>query len=94
MLRSAVIAAIATLIVAAPSGAAAPKAYKNCAALHKVYPHGVGKPGARDRTASGEPVTTFRRSALVYSYNDGKRPKHKGERNLDRDRDGIACEAD
>jgi hypothetical protein len=45
----------------------------------------VGKRFARDKT-SGTPVTTFRRSTLLYNramrYNRG----------LDRDKDGIACE--
>jgi hypothetical protein len=62
-----------------------PWLYKNCTNLHKVYPHGVGRVGARDKT-SGTPVTTFWRSAPLYrlamSYN----------RRLDRDQDGIACE--
>jgi uncharacterized membrane protein len=65
---------------AAPSQAAATK-YKNCAALNKVYPHGVGKKGARDKT-SGTPVTNFTVSASVYAANKGS----------DRDGDGIACE--
>lgn len=71
---------------------AAPKAksYTNCAALNKVYPHGVGKKGAKDKT-SGKRVTTFTVSNTVYSYNDGG-SRHKGEKDLDRDNDGIACE--
>ncbi len=74
----------------APAEAAAPKSYKNCAALNKVYPHGVGEKGAKDKT-SGKRVTTFKVSTAIYSYNDGK-AKHRGERDLDRDNDGIACE--
>lgn len=62
-----------------------PPLYKNCTALNKKYPHGVGKAGARDKT-SGRPVTTFKRSTKLYntamSHNKG----------LDRDKDGIACE--
>ena len=65
---------------AAPSQGAATK-YKNCAALNKAYPHGVGRKGARDKT-SGKPVTTFTVSASVYAANTGS----------DRDKDGIACE--
>jgi hypothetical protein len=56
--------------------------FRNCTALHRVYPHGVGKYGARDHT-SGTPVTNFRRSNALYRLNRG----------LDRDKDGIACEA-
>lgn len=62
-----------------------PPLYKNCTALNKKYPHGVGKANARDKT-SGKPVTTFKRSTKIYSaamsYNKG----------LDRDKDGVACE--
>ncbi|MBT0565748.1 excalibur calcium-binding domain-containing protein [Williamsia sp. CHRR-6] len=56
---------------------------RNCAALNKTYPHGVGQPGARDKVAAGKrPVTTFRVNRAAYLENRG----------LDRDRDGIACE--
>jgi hypothetical protein len=63
--------------------ASAPTAslYRNCKALNRVYPHGVGRYGARDHT-SGDPVTNFRRSNRLYRLNRG----------LDRDKDGIACE--
>jgi pyruvate/2-oxoglutarate dehydrogenase complex dihydrolipoamide acyltransferase (E2) component len=59
----------------------APRAYPNCTALHKVYPHGVGLPGAADHT-SGTPVRTFTRDAATYRLNTGR----------DRDKDKIACE--
>lgn len=59
----------------------APRAYPRCTALNQVHPHGVGLPGARDRT-SGTPVTTFTRDAATYRLNTGR----------DRDKDGIACE--
>jgi Excalibur calcium-binding domain len=63
-----------------------PPQYKNCTALNKKYPHGVGKANARDHTSSGDPVTNFKRSTKIYleaiSFNKG----------LDRDKDGIACE--
>jgi hypothetical protein len=70
--------------VASASGddvALAAKTFANCTALNKVYPHGVGKWGARDHT-SGTRVTTFKRSDTLYSAND----------HLDRDKDKIACE--
>lgn len=69
----------------APAMAAAPRprTYANCTALNHVYPHGVGKPGARDHVSGHTPpVTTFTRSAAVYALNTKS----------DRDRDGIACE--
>ncbi|WP_226344386.1 excalibur calcium-binding domain-containing protein [Agilicoccus flavus] len=76
--------------VQAASAAAAPAAtktvrvvkYKNCAALNKVHPHGVGKPKAKDKT-KGRPVTTHLVHAKLYAAQP---------RTLDRDKDGIACE--
>jgi hypothetical protein len=62
-----------------------PARWKNCTAVNRRYPHGVGKLRAHDKT-SGVPVTNFKRSTLLYNtamhYNKG----------LDRDKDGIACE--
>src|SRR3954449_12240438 len=62
-----------------------PAKWKNCTAVNKRYPHGVGRNHAHDHT-SGVPVTNFRHSTRLYKlamqYNKG----------LDRDRDGIACE--
>ena len=66
--------------MAAPSHGAA-KTYKNCTALNKAYPHGVGRKGARDKT-SGTPVRNFKVSNSLYAAN----------RRSDRDGDGIACE--
>jgi hypothetical protein len=74
-----------------PAAAAAqPSApWKNCTEVHKRYPHGVGKANARDRTKShsSEPVTSFKRSTSLYNT------AMKYNRDLDRDKDGIACEA-
>ena len=61
---------------------AAVKKYSNCEKLNKDFRHGVGKPGARDKT-SGTPVTNFTRNKKVYDMNKKAR---------DRDKDGIACE--
>ena len=62
-----------------------PAKWKNCTAVNKRYPHGVGRNHAHDHT-SGVPVTNFKHSTRLYKiamhYNKG----------LDRDRDGIACE--
>lgn len=71
--------------------AAKPRSFKNCKALNKTYPHGVGRKHAHDKT-SGTPVTNFKRSNKIYSYNDGGSNRHAGEHDLDRDNDGIACE--
>lgn len=62
------------------------KHYRNCTALQKVYPHGVGKPGAKDKVSGkyrpGRSVTNFKKSLALYNANKDK----------DRDRDGVACE--
>ena len=69
-----------------------PKSYTNCTALNKVYPHGVAKKGAKDKVkGKSKPVKNFTVNSTVYSYNDGK-AKRKGEKDLDRDNDGVACE--
>ena len=65
----------------AATAAASVRTYQNCTALQKVYPHGVGRQGARDKT-SGRRVTNFKVSNSLYDAN----------RKSDRDRDGIACE--
>jgi hypothetical protein len=88
--------ALAAITVAIPASASAhpagtsvatavaPVHYSSCAKLHKKFPHGVGLVGARDHVAKGaKPVTNFTRSKAWYLKNKG----------LDRDHDGIACEA-
>ncbi|WP_262852857.1 excalibur calcium-binding domain-containing protein [Mumia quercus] len=62
-----------------------PTRFTNCTKLRKKWPHGVGRRNARDKT-TGEPVTTFKRSNRIY-----KRAM-RYNRDLDRDRDKIACE--
>jgi Excalibur calcium-binding domain len=77
--------AVIALAVVSTAAAKSPALYKNCTALNKRYPHGIGQAHAHDKT-SGTPVTTFVRSDRLYrlamSYNRG----------LDRDKDGVACE--
>jgi hypothetical protein len=80
--------------VAAPASAA-PKAasYRNCTALNKVYPHGVGKSGAKDHVSGkSKPVTNFKVSTTIYNLNNGPHKKNGKEYDLDRDNDGVACE--
>jgi len=77
--------AVGLVVVPAISADAAvkPVKYKNCAALNKKYPHGVGIPGAKDKVGkNGKPVTMFYRNKALYLAN-----KH-----LDRDGDRISCE--
>jgi hypothetical protein len=75
----------ATGATANASQSTIPAKWKNCTAVHKRYPHGVGKAHAHDHT-SGVPVTNFKHSTRLYNiamaYN----------RRLDADKDGIACE--
>lgn len=71
-------------VVSQPAFAArAPKTYKNCTALHKAYPHGVGLKGAKDKVRGRtKPVKTFFVDSRTYKLNT----------KLDRDKDRIACE--
>jgi hypothetical protein len=70
----------------------APKSYPTCSVLNKVYPHGVGRSGARDHT-SGGPVTNFTVNTKAYNLNNGPhKAGTKTDYDLDRDNDGIACE--
>jgi hypothetical protein len=50
--------------------------------INEDYPHGVGLPGAKDRTTGTPPVTNFKRDADLYWANPDR----------DRDKDKIACE--
>ena len=55
--------------------------FTSCDDLNAVYPHGVGRKGAKDKT-SGPRVTGFAVDGEQYAKN----------KRSDRDRDGIACE--
>ena len=80
--RAIATAAIAAgLLAAVPGPAMAARSFSDCTAMHRVYPHGVGKPSRYDFTY-GTPVTNFKRSRRPYRAN----------KSLDRDNDGIACE--
>ena len=72
---------LAMSLVFASAPAEAATTFANCKQLNKKYKHGVGLPGAKDRT-SGKPVTNFKRSKALY----------KANKKSDRDKDGIACE--
>ena len=62
----------------AEGAAQKPREYSNCVKLNRVYPHGVARKDARDRTSGTPSVRTFK----VYKLNASR---------LDRDDDGIAC---
>ncbi len=59
---------------------AAPKIFKNCTELNKVYPGGVALPGAVNAGGATKKVPKY--SAALY----------KANKKSDRDRDGISCE--
>jgi hypothetical protein len=90
---------MSTLAIQAPASAAPAvgavvvsakaKAYKNCTAFNKKYPHGGGRKGAKDKT-SGRKVTNFKVSNKIYKLYSTS--KGNGIRDLDLDNDGIACE--
>ena len=55
----------------------------SCDAVNVTQPHGVGRPGARDRVVKGQRrVTAFNPNRKIYRQHVA----------LDADRDGIACE--
>lgn len=79
------IVGVSTAMTVPVPAQAATGLYANCSALHRKYPHGLGRSNATDKT-SGRPVTTFTRDTRAYNA------AMKANRNLDRDNDGIACE--
>jgi hypothetical protein len=74
--------ACALLVPATAANAVVIRHFANCTAMHKRYPHGVGRRYAHDHT-SGTPVTNFFRNNALYLANSS----------MDRDHDRIACEA-
>ena len=74
-------------VLAGPADAHTTGIHDNCTNFNKVYRHGVGLVGARDRVkGSTAPVTTFKRSNKIY------RTAKLHNSDLDRDKDGVACE--
>jgi hypothetical protein len=86
----ATVVAAGCLVVGAGASAEASSTYAHCTALHKVYPHGVGKKGAHDlikgKVVRGKSVTTFKVSTKIYNA------AIRANSRLDADHDGIACE--
>lgn len=86
-----VAAALFTVALIAPQtpadAASKPAWTKNCTALHKKYPHGVGMAHAKDKVSSGKPVKNFKHSSKLY------KTAMKWNKGLDRDKDKVACEA-
>jgi len=84
LVAAAAIVAGSLFVAASPADASA-RHFANCTAMHKVYKHGVGRKGAKDKVRSkkDKPVTNFHVSTAIYNANKGS----------DRDHDGVACEA-
>lgn len=88
------IAAAAAAVALVPGPASAQEAsepnrggrWENCTSVNNRWEHGVGRRNARDQT-TGDPVTNFKRSNKLY------RRAMNHNRDLDRDRDKIACES-
>ena len=73
--------------LASPANAATVK-YKNCKALNKVHASGVAKPGAQDtKKVNGKKVAITTNGIPTYDA-----ATYKKNKNLDRDKDGIAYE--
>ena len=73
---------LATVFISTSPVNAAAKKYPNCAALHVKYPNGVAQNQAAIDMAVGLNGTpTINKKLYLKNY-----------KNLDRDRDGIACE--
>lgn len=79
------VALIAPFTVSTPAFASVkPKVYKNCTALNKVYKHGAGLKGAKDKhPASSKAVTNF--TIVSKSFYDANKKR-------DGDKDKILCE--
>ncbi len=61
--------------------------YANCTAYHVKYKHGVGRANAHDKvTGKSKPVTTFLHNTALYNAAIAH------NKDLDRDKDGVACE--
>jgi len=74
--------ALALVAVAGSASADAAAKYRNCAAMHKRYPHGV----AKSRAAANRQVFVTGRAKVSASL-------YKANKRLDRDHDGVACES-
>ena len=62
--------------------------YKNCTALNKKYKHGVKKSSSTKDVVRSNGKTTKKASKAKVS-----KALYKANKHLDRDKDGIACEA-
>ena len=73
---------LVSVVGISPPADAAVKKFANCTEMNKQYKGGIGKPGAKDKRASGRAKYAPYRSTALYNANS----------KMDRDKDGIACE--
>lgn len=70
-----------SILASLTSGASgAPRTFKNCTELNRVYPGGVALPGAVNVGGSTKNLPKFSRALYL------------ANKKSDRDKDGIACE--
>ena len=80
MKRALVLSAAALAIVGGATGCK-PQKFQNCDAVHKVYKGGIARPGAKQVGMVTKYVPKV--DQALYDANSS----------LDRDKDGVACEA-
>ncbi|MGY2703332.1 excalibur calcium-binding domain-containing protein [Nocardioides sp. HB32] len=81
------VAPLAVVTTTASEAVAAGKYYSSCDALHRDFKHGVSKSkkAAKKQVRDGYGLPAYgKRARAVYNTNHSR---------LDRDKDGIACEA-
>jgi hypothetical protein len=83
--RPLAVALIGALLVVPTANAA--KVFPNCKAVNKVYVHGIAKNSRAIKKADGLTGRPFVSAKLYAAQNQ------KGSHHLDRDKDGVACEA-
>jgi hypothetical protein len=77
-----VVAVLVSLVTIQGAEAVKLEKFKNCDAVHKKYPHGIAKIGYKNKggAVKGKPFVNTK----LYAFQS---------KALDRDKDGVACEA-
>lgn len=83
----ALVLAVALAVAPAVSAqASTPKVFSNCTQMHKTYKGGVAKSGVKFNTVSGKKKPFHYKPKI-------STPLYNANKKLDRDKDGVACEA-
>jgi hypothetical protein len=80
--RACVVALVGVAVIVPAATAAKPRVFHNCAAVNKVYAHGVARNFKVLKSADGFTARPFISTKLYLAQ----------PRTLDRDHDGVACE--